>query len=173
MLGLVITLAAATALPQGQGAALTSVEGATACEAAPGLVECTGADEALPVEVTFATPAVIDCRRELIPLVLSTLVGECDGTPHDASYRVSRTGDEESGSRTIAPAPRERTVSVATCGGMPQRPPSLQLLDAQMLALAQLATPALSPPEASIRHPRDSLELRTRFVDPPDRPPRV
>lgn len=168
MLGLVITLAAATVtLPQGQGAALTCGEGPAACEAAS-LFE-----EAGPTEVTFATPAVIDCRREIIPLVLSTLVGECDGTPHDTSYRVSRTGDEDGAPRTVAPAPRERSVQVATCGGMPQLPPTLQLLDAQMLALAQLATPALVHPRAALRHPRDALELRTRFVDPPDRPPRV
>jgi hypothetical protein len=168
MLGLVITLAAATVtLPQGQGVALTCVEGPTACEAAPGLFE--EAPEAR--EAAFATPAVIDCRREVLPLVLSTLVGECDGTPHDTSYRVSRTGDEEGNAKSVAPAPRERSVNVATCGGMPQRAPTLQLLDAQLLAL--VATPAIAPPEAAIRHPRDALEPSTRFTEPPDPPPRV
>jgi hypothetical protein len=166
MLGLVITLAAATApLPQGQG--LECVEGPAACEAAPSPAATT------PFEVTFATPAVIDCRRENVdlPLVLSTLFGECDGTPHDASYRVSRTGDEEGASKTVAPASRERPSFVATCGGMPQRAPTLQLLDSPVLAL--VATPALPPPNASPRHARDALELSTRFADPPDRPPRV
>lgn len=166
MLGLVITLAAATApLPQGQG--LECVEGPAACEAAPAPESVT------PFEVTFATPAVIDCRRESgdLPLVLSTLFGECDGTPHDTSYRVSRTDDEEGPARTVAPASRERPAFVATCGGMPQRPPTLQLLDAPVLAL--VATPALPPPNATLRQARDALELSTRFADPPDRPPRV
>jgi hypothetical protein len=170
MLGLVITLAAATvSLPQGQTAGLACVEGPSACEAAPAP---EGAD---PFEATFATPAVIDCRREVLPLVLSTLVGECDGTPHDASYRVSRAGDEEGIdgiAKSLAPAPRERSTSVATCGGVPQRPPTLQLLDAQMLALSQGAS-VLAPPETGLRRPRDALELSTRFADPPDRPPRV
>jgi hypothetical protein len=169
MLGLVITLAAATApLPQGQG--LTCVEGPAACEAAPVAVE-----DATPFEVTFATPAVIDCRREPIdlPLVLSTLVGECDGTPHDTSYRVSRTGDQdqEGPAKAVAPAPRERPSLIATVGGMPQRAPTLQLPDAPVLAL--VATPFLAPPSSALRLARDALELSTRFADPPDRPPRV
>jgi hypothetical protein len=167
MLGLVITLAAATApLPQGQG--LTCVEGPAACEAAPVAVEA-----ATPFEVAFATPAVIDCRRESVdlPLVLSTLVGECDGTPHDTSYRVSRSGEDEGPAKAVAPAPRERPSLVATCGGMPQRAPTLQLLDAPVLAL--VATPFLAPPASTLRLARDALELSTRFADPPDRPPRV
>lgn len=171
MLGLVITLAAATApLPpsaqeQGQGI-VACVEGPAACEALPAAFE-----ELLPGEGAYATPAVLDCRRESVPLVLSTLVGECDGTPHDASYRVSRTPDGEESRQAMSPAPRDKRVGVATCGGMPPRAPTLQLLDGQVLALA--ATPTLRPAETSIRYPRDSLELSTRFADPPERPPRI
>jgi hypothetical protein len=172
MLGLVITLAAAASAPQGAGSMDACIEGPstgpTACEMAPAPYE---GGEAAPYEVTFATPAVIDCRREVVPPVLSTLFGECDGTPHDTSYRVSRTGDEEASDKTVAAAPRERNPIVATCGGMPQRPPTLQLLDAQVMALA--ATPLLVPPETTFRRARDALELSTRFADPPDRPPRV
>src|SRR4051812_40847082 len=125
MLGLVITLATATApLPT---AAVTCGDAPAACELA---------EEATPEVRTYATPAVIDCRNELVPLVLSTLVGECDGTPRDASYRVSRSGDAEEIHQVISSAaPREHHAGVATCGGVPPRAPTLQLLDGQVLGL--------------------------------------
>src|SRR4051812_41671492 len=46
-------------------------------------------------EPRFATPAVIDCRVPTVPGPLQALVGECDGTPRDASYRTSRDPDSE------------------------------------------------------------------------------
>src|SRR6185295_2177742 len=80
---------------------------AEACVPAPGpggAITCdlteppgTQTDPAAPDtdETRFATPAVIDCRVPMVPGPLQALVGECDGTPRDASYRTSRDPDSE------------------------------------------------------------------------------
>jgi hypothetical protein len=122
MLGLVITLAAAATAPL-PPASLTCGD-APSCELAEGLVH-----------EQYATPSVIDCRNEVVPRVLSTLVGECDGTPRDASYRVSRSADSEGIRQAVSAAPRDRRAGTATYRGVPPRPPVPQLLDAQALAL--------------------------------------
>jgi hypothetical protein len=159
MLGLVITLAAATApLPPGN---VTCGDGPAACELA----------EDAPAEPAYATPTVIDCRNELVPLVLSTLVGECDGTPRDASYRISRAADSEEIRQAVSAAPRERRAGVATCGGVPARAPGLQLQGGQAIALA--STPSFVLPESEVLATDASFGPPSRFGDPPDRPPRV
>jgi hypothetical protein len=158
MLGLVITLAAAATAPL-PPASLTCGD-APSCELAEGLVH-----------EQYATPSVIDCRNEVVPRVLSTLVGECDGTPRDASYRVSRSADAEGIRQAVSAAPRDRRVGTATYSGVPPHPPVLQLLDAQALAL--VATPVIVPDARDVRYPSASSDLPSRFGDPPERPPRV
>jgi hypothetical protein len=163
MLGLVISIvtAAAPALP---GAGVTCAEGADACELAPLVV-------APREERTYATPAVIDCRSPVVPLVLSALVGECDGTPYDASYWVSRDPDSESATAALAPASREHRGGVASCDGLPQRLPGLALSEAHPIAM--FATPVVVHVAIDVRACDDAFQLPSRFGDPPDRPPRV
>jgi hypothetical protein len=169
MLGLVISLVAASVLP---GAAATCAEGADSCELAAAAVV---AHEDGHEERTYATPAVIDCDSPAVPMVLSTLVGECDGTPYDASYWVSRDPQSERATPVLAPAGRERRAGVATStstwDGLPQKAPGLTISDVQPIAL--FATPAIMPVATDARAPRDTFLLPSRFGDPPDRPPRV
>jgi hypothetical protein len=159
MLGLVMSLVAvaAPALPAASAVAACA-EGPDRCELAP----------LVPQE--YATPAVIDCRSAIVPLVLSTLVGECDGTPRDASYRVSRYPESED-SESVEPATRERHGGVASCDGLPQKAPALPLSQAQPLAV--FATPFVVHVATDVRAPRETFQLSSRFVDPPDRPPRA
>jgi hypothetical protein len=72
-------------------------------------------------EPRFATPAVIDCRVLLVPAALQALVGECDGTPRDASYRTSRDPDSERPAGGFSPGRRERGAQgqVSACAGIP------------------------------------------------------
>ncbi|HEY2729641.1 MAG TPA: hypothetical protein VGK52_06840 [Polyangia bacterium] len=165
MLGLVMSLVAAVA------PALPAADVAAACAEGPASCDLAPVDLAPRVEErTYATPAVIDCRSPVVPLVLSTLVGECTGTPHDASYRASRYPESED-SQSVAPANGERRSGVVACDGLPQNAPGLPLSDAQPLAV--FATPAVVHAPARARAPSDTLLLPSRFGDPPDRPPRV
>jgi hypothetical protein len=166
MLGLVISIltAAAPALP---GAGVTCAEGADACELAPLVMAPREERE----EWTYATPAVIDCSSPVVPLVLSALVGECDGTPHDASYWVSRDPESESSTAALAPASREHRGVVTSCDGLPQRIPGLALSEAQPIAV--FATPVVVHVAVDVRVFDDAFRLPSRFGDPPDRPPRV
>jgi hypothetical protein len=171
MLGLVMTLVAATApapagpavavgMP-GAGAGVECAEGPASCELAP----------VPPREPTeYATPAVIDCRSSVVPLVLSTLVGECTGMPLDASYRASRYPESED-SQSLSPATHERRGSLASCDGLPQKAPAPPLSDAQPLAV--FAVPSIVLVAKDMRAPRADVFLPSRFGDPPDRPPRV
>jgi hypothetical protein len=165
MLGLVISLIVATA-PALQGAAAACAEDADSCDFA-----------AAPVvaheEKIYATPAVIDCDSPAVPMVLSTMVGECDGTPYDASYWVSRDPQSERATPVLAPAPRERrgAVTTSTWDGLPQKAPGLTISDVQPIAV--FATPLVVPAMTDARPPRDTFSLPSRFGDPPDRPPRV
>ena len=161
MLGLVISLVAASVLP---GAAATCAEGADSCELA-------AAPVAAHEERTYATPAVIDCGSPAVPMVLSTMVGECDGTPYDASYWVSRDPQSERATPSLAPAARERRTGVAAWHGVPPKAPGLAVSDAQPIAV--FATPTIVHVATDARAPRDTFSLPSRFGDPPDRPPRV
>jgi hypothetical protein len=170
MLGLVMSLvaAAAPALTAANVVA-TCAEGPASCDLAP--LELAPLELAPPSEErTYATPAVIDCRSPVVPLVLSTLVGECAGTPHDASYRTSRYPESED-SQSVAPATGERRAGAASCDGLPQEAPWLPLSDAQPLAV--FATPVVVHVATRARAPSQSFQLPSRFGDPPDRPPRV
>jgi hypothetical protein len=155
-----LVAAAAPALPAANVVAACA-EGPNSCDLAP-LAQYEARK--------YATPAVIDCRSATVPLVLSTLVGECDGTPHDASYRTSRYPESED-SQSLAPSTRERRDGIASCNGLPQKAPALPLSDAQPLAV--VATAVVVHVATDLRAPRDDLRLPSRFGDPPDRPPRV
>ena len=162
MLALVITLVA-TAAPALPAASVACGEGPDSCELAP-------MEPAPSGERTYATPAVIDCRSPVVPLVLATLVGECIGTPHDASYRASRYPESED-SQSLTPGSRPQRGNVAACDGLPQRAPGLDVPYVQPLAL--FASPGLIHLATAVRVPRETFLLPSRFGDPPDRPPRV
>lgn len=72
-------------------------------------------------EEIFATPAVIDCRVPVVAALLQALVGECDGTTRDASYRTSRDPDSERAPGGWRPARRDRNgkESLSSCAGVP------------------------------------------------------
>jgi hypothetical protein len=163
MLGLVLTLAVSTAPALSAGAAM--------CADDPGRCELPAA-AADPAERTYATPAVIDCRSNVIPAVLAILVGECDGTPRDASYRVSRYPESEAGDGTVEPAAPPRRNAPATCGGLPPRQGDLTVSTLQP-AVALLASSRLIPVSRAVAHHPDVVRLPLRFGDPLERPPRV
>jgi hypothetical protein len=159
MLGLVMSLVA-VATPALPAAADACAEGPSSCDLAP---------LAGPQHEEYATPAVIDCRSPVVPLVLSAIVGECDG-PHDASYRASRYPESED-SGSLSPATRERRGGVASCDGLPQKAPALPLSDWQPLAV--YAQPLVVRVSTPLREPRPAFIPPSRLGDPPDRPPRV
>jgi len=156
MLGLVITTLVASAAPALPAAEATCADG-PACEGEP-------AEKA-----EYATPAVIDCRW---PLGASTMFGECDGTPHDASYRVSRFSDGEQRTVELRPARRDRRGGVASCDSLPPRGVELRLASTQPAAVF-VSPSGVSLDERRTSPPADVFQLPSRFSDPPDRPPRV
>lgn len=171
MLGLVITLVAATApaLPAATSTA-TCGDGADSCElGAAAIAQQEAHTDAAP---TFATPAVIDCRSPVVPAVLSTLVGECIGTPqiHDASYRVSRLPESED-SQSLTPAGHARRSTGAACDGLPQDTPRLTVSHVQPIAL--YAQPVFISVAKTTPAPMERFVFASRSTDPPDRPPRV
>ena len=173
MLALVMSLIAATA-PALPAASATCDDGPDSCELAP-LEAAAPMHDTEQSQAAYATPAVIDCRSPVVPLVLSTLVGECIGTPqpqpHDASYRASRYPESED-SQSLTPATtRERRGGVASCDGLPQNAPALTVPYVHPIAL--FATPVVVHVATARRAPTDTFELPSRFRDPPDRPPRV
>jgi hypothetical protein len=116
----------------------------------------------------YATPAVIDCRWSL---GAAALFGECDGTPHDASYRVSRFSDGEQRTVELRAGRRDHRPAVAVCDGLPPRG-DLTLTPSQPVAVyAAPAAVVLDQERAAL--PGAVLHLPCRFGDPPDRPPRV
>jgi hypothetical protein len=164
MLGLVITLVA-TVAPAPSAAALPA--GDATCADGPACVDDL-ADQLGPTE--YATPAVIDCRS---PAAASALFGECDGTIHDASYRVSRFPDEQ---RTVelraGRRDRRGGASSSSLDSLPPRGVELTLAPAQPMAV--FAAPTLLPLDHGRAMPPAAVFiLPSRFGDPPDRPPRV
>jgi hypothetical protein len=180
MLGLVISLAAVLSAPAppalaAQQAPAPLVADAVACGEGPASCDLgQAAGPAFPRPVDYATPAVIDCRSDIspiLPIVQFVLAGlvECEG-PHDASYRVSRYPESEN-TESLSPGAPQARGRVASCDGLPQKEPSLPLSDAQPLAL--FATPTLIHASTAIREGREIWKIPSRFGDPPDRPPRV
>jgi hypothetical protein len=155
MLGLVITLvaSAAPALPAPEVEPTCAV--GQACEA----------DLLAPAE--YATPAVIACRSTR---AAPGLFGECDGTPHDASYRVSRFPDSEQRTLELRPARRDHR-GVAACDALPPKGAELTLGATQPAAVYASHVTVLE--ETRAERPRAVFHLPSRLRDPPDRPPRV
>lgn len=170
MLGLLVSLiaSAAPALPP---VSLACTEGPLSCDAAP--VTLLSSQAPAPVAAAprvYATPAVIDCRLPVVPTVLQTLVGECDGTPRDASYRMSRYPESEDRGVTMTPA-RQAGGHVASCNGLP--PVDGHLVTSTVQPIALFALPALID-DPSATFPAD----RAFFLPDPardrlDRPPRA
>jgi hypothetical protein len=171
MLGLVITLVAATApaMPAAPSVS-TCGDGPDSCELVP--AEVAQRDAPTDAAPPYATPAVIDCRSPIVPAVLSTLVGECIGTPqvHDASYRVSRLPESED-SQSLAPAAHARRSAGASCDGLPQDTPRLTVSHVQPIAI--YAEPVFVHVAKATPAPVERFSFASRSTDPPDRPPRV
>jgi hypothetical protein len=166
MLGLVISLVAATASAPaaGPGSPACDGDGPGSCDLAPLAAPALGAE--------YATPSVIHCPPAIVPVVVidpSAPVGECEG-PHDASYRTSRFAEGED-SQSLSAGGHERRRGLSSCDGLPQKAPSLPLSDAQPVALyAKAVVVQVSAPARAVR---PVFHLPSRFGDPPDRPPRV
>jgi hypothetical protein len=164
MLGLVLTLvAAATPVHPANGEAC--VDGPF-CEAADASVAPLAFEPR-----AYATPAVIDCRSPHMPLLLATLVGECDGTPRDLSYLVSRSTDGEQRTLALRPARHEQRGHVSSCDGLPPKGADLVMSDAHPLAV--YATVDDVRVAGRVLYARDVFSLASRFNDPPEKPPRV
>jgi hypothetical protein len=159
MLGLVMTLVASATSAQ-PAADVTCADG-PACE----LLVAPSDDDR-----TYATPAVVDCPSP-VPRALQTLVGECDGTPVDAWYLVSRWPAGDQRPLALRAGRRDRDGHAASCDGLPPRGGDLGLRDAQPLAV--YATPVVVRTVTRALEPRAVFMLPSRFGDPPERPPRV
>jgi len=172
MLGLVISLIT-SAMPAVPLAALTCTDGATSCDASVAAVSSAPAPADVPeAPRVYATPAVIDCRAPVVPTVLQTLVGECDGMPRDASYRVSRYPESEIDRGSMTPArPGRDATQLTSCNGLPPAGGDLTISTLQPIAL--YAAPALVDEGRDAAEPGDDLHLPHRAPDRLDRPPRA
>jgi hypothetical protein len=172
MLALVASLLVSVA-PTFPSASVTCPDGPASCDAGMVAMMALAApvEDAVEAPRQYATPAVIDCRTPVRLAVLQTLVGECDGMPRDASYRVSRYPESEQGAGTMVPASRGRRPSSAACDGLPPAGGDLTVSPGQPVALC--AVPGLlllvgnAPPFAA------SFRLPSRTPDRLDRPPRA
>jgi hypothetical protein len=169
MLGLVMSIVAAlpAAFPTGSAAGFTcDSDPSAACAPAP-----TADGEAPDADgPQYATEAVIDC-----PTPALAVIGECDGTVHDASYRASRDPESERLPGSLRPARRERSTPGlrAACAGIPidSRDGVSSPNPTQPLAL--FAVPGLHSFDSS-RFTFDSPPaLPSRGIRPLERPPRA
>jgi hypothetical protein len=125
----------------------------------------------------FATPAVIDCRVPVVATLLQALVGECDGTMRDASYRASRDPDSERAPGSLRPARRDRTGQdqLSSCAGIPTEggDGTGGVSPSQPLALALSATPDM--PRFQGTRFADGVTFSLPFRQPRllERPPRT
>lgn len=118
----------------------------------------------------YATLAVIDC-----PTPALAVIGECDGTVRDASYRASRDPESERVPGSLRPARRDRnSASVrAACAGVPVDTHDGASGPSPTQPLALFAVPSLQT-FASSRFSLDSpAALSTRGIRPLERPPRA
>jgi hypothetical protein len=171
MIGLLLSLFVSLTAPP--SASVTCPEWPASCDAAAvGMAADADSGESVVADAPrYATPAVIDCRTTVVPAVLATLVGECDGMPRDASYRVSRYPESEQSGGTLTPAtPRERR-HVTSCDGVPADGGDLTVSPAQPAAL--YASPPFVLAAGRAAPPGLSLTLPFRTRDRLDRPPRA
>ena len=170
MLGLVVSLLASV-VPALPPASLACVDGAPSCDAATTASLWTPAPAPEPGPRLYATPAVIDCRITDVPTVLQTLVGECDGMPRDASYRMSRYPESEDRGVAITPARQSRDAGLPACNGVPPTRGGLTVSSIPPAAL--FAVPSLLGDGRAAFVPDACFQLRHRARDRLDRPPRV
>jgi hypothetical protein len=170
MLALVVSALVSAAAPApAPSASVTCADGPASCDAAADWQR--DGDVVADGPHRYATPAVIDCRAPLVPRVLQTLVGECDGTPRDASYRTSRYPESEQSAGSVLPAGRDRRPTLAACHGVPAKGGVLTIDSVQPLALFAVPAVALQPGDSPLGEspPRP----RSRTSDPLERPPRA
>lgn len=179
MVGLFIPFLAAFPAAFAPGAPTCDPAGPTSCEASPRPAMIgTGIREA--DQPRYATQAEVDCRAPIAqiridPTLLAGLVGECDGTPSDASYRASRDPDSERATNSLRPARRDRRPAgtLAACAGLPSEGGDASSAPAPSQPLALFALPALPPVSASRLDVESSTLLPTRQPRPLERPPRA
>jgi hypothetical protein len=155
--------------PSGMGSCEASPRGAAAMIGTP--------DGERP---RYATQAEVDCRAPVAyiridPALLAGLVGECDGTPRDASYRASRDPDSERATNSLRPARRDRhpAVTLAACAGLPSEGGDTSSSPAPSQPMALFALPALPPASAARLDFERSTSPLTRQPRPLERPPRT
>jgi hypothetical protein len=177
MLGLVLSVIVSAApapapSPASASASVTCPEGPASCDAdaVAAALAAPGGDEG-EAPRRYATPAVIDCRAPTVPTVLQTLVGECDGTPRDASYRASRYPESEESTGSLVPAGRERRPSAASCNGLPRNGGELTVSPIQPVALFAVPDVMLAPGDSPLADGASRPACRT--ADPLERPPRA
>jgi hypothetical protein len=167
------------ALPAAAAAGgLTCDQGPASCDASPprGAAPMRLADADLDGDgPRYATQAVIDCPAPIAGALLDGLVGECDGTPSDASYRASRDPESERAPNRLRPARRDRGTirSLAACAGVPSEGDDASPGPAPTQPLALVALPGL-PVFFSSRLAIESWSLPpSRQPRPLERPPRA
>jgi hypothetical protein len=175
MLGLVMSavfsvvpalLAGPGAIPGGTAAAFCDPAPSVACIPAP-----ADADEAADADgPRYATEAVIDC-----PTPALAVVGECDGTIHDASYRASRDPESERLPGSLRPARRDRGPAGlrAACAGVPVDARDGVTSPNPTQPLALFAVPGLQTSTSSRFTFDPPAALPTRRIRPLERPPRA
>jgi len=152
---------------------LTCVDGATSCDAPAVSISSAPVPADVPESPrVYATPAVIDCRAPVVPTVLQTLVGECDGMPRDASYRVSRYPESEIDRGSMTPArPGRDAVQLMSCNGLPPAGGDLTISTVQPIAV--YAMPVIINEGREVADPGSDMRLPDRAPDRLDRPPRT
>ena len=180
MLGLVISLVFSTvpalvavpgAFPSGSAMGFTcdparDVGPSAACDPAPaGDRDAPDADGP-----QYASEAVVDC-----PTPALAVIGECDGTVRDASYRASRDPESERLPGSLRPARRDRGSPGmrAACAGVPVDARDGASSPSPTQPLALFAVPGLQTFPSS-RFSFDSpAALTSRGIRPLERPPRA
>jgi hypothetical protein len=174
MVGLVIPFLVALPAAFAAGGPLCDPSSPTACEATPrvGWLLVTADDDHEP---GYATQAIIDCPVPAVFGLLPGLVGECDGTPSDASYRASRDPDSERAPSSLRPARRDRTAArtLAACAGLPSEGGDATVGPAPSQPMALFALPALPPVSSGRLGIERSTSPPTRATRPLERPPRA
>ena len=175
MVGLVIPfLAALPAAFAAGGPICDPTTSLAACEAGPraGWLAGIAGDE--DDEPRYATQAVIDCPVPVAFGLFPGLVGECDGTPNDASYRASRDPESERANSSLRPARRDRTAArtLTACAGLPPENGDIASpVPSQPMAL--FALPELPPASTARLGIERSTSPPTRPIRPLERPPRA
>jgi hypothetical protein len=183
MLGIFLTVTLVTIPPAAPAAEAGTVcdQSAPRCDLAP--PDSAGvdvdvnadADADWPDRPRYATPALIDCRLPVVAPLLQALVGECDGTTRDTSYRASRDPESERPSGGLHPARRERprVTALSACAGIPSEGGDITSSPSPSQPLALFALPDLPRFFASRLVDDASLLPLSRQLRPLERPPRA